>query len=80
MRRRISSLEVDMPAFATGPPLTRDEVEDIAGRVRDGKPLTRAERERLRQHSPIVQGEYIIRAIQGRIFVKRIVGVDLSGI
>jgi hypothetical protein len=80
MRRRISSLEEDMPALIPYPPITRGEVEDIAGRVRDGMPLSRAEKERLIQHSPIVQGEYLINAIQGRIFFKHYVSVDSSEI
>jgi len=53
------------------PPLTSVEIEDVANRAQMG---------RLRQHSPIIDGELLITAYQGFVTVKRYIGVDAAEI
>ena len=62
------------------PPLTSPEIEAIAYRVKIGKPLTGEELDRVHRQSPIVDGEFLITASRGNVFVKHYVGVDSAEI
>lgn len=62
------------------PPLTSAEVEDVAGRAQTGTRFSREELDRLQHHSPIIDGEFLISANRGQVFVKRYPGVDVSEI
>jgi hypothetical protein len=60
--------------------LTSPEIEAIAGSVTMGEPLTREESDRLHRESPIVDGEFLITASRGNVFVKHYIGVDSAEI
>jgi hypothetical protein len=60
------------------PPLTPAEIEEFADRARVGPRFSRAELERLQQHSPMMAGEIIMSAHRGDVWVKRYVGMDVS--
>ncbi len=80
IRRRLHALEaLDMwrrvPDY---PPLTHFEVIEIAQRMQSGGRLTRAELERLEQHTPIIDGELLMICWKGNLSMKRDVGINLS--
>ena len=82
IRRRIGTLESvfaveDLPA---GPPLTTDEIEVLATRMAEGQTWTREESARVAGQCPIIQGELLITAHRGQVFVRRYPGVDLAWI
>jgi hypothetical protein len=80
IRRRVRNLETVL-ALALMPdylPFTTSEVADIERRTRAGERLTRVEVHRLEQQSPIIDGELIITAHRGHVFVKRYLGIDLA--
>ncbi len=82
IRRRVGKLE-SSGLFASPvdyPPLTSAEVEEFATREQMGKRFSRQELERLQQHTPIVDGEILMSAYRGKVFVKRYPGLDLSEI
>jgi hypothetical protein len=80
IRRRVRNLETELALalIPDYPPFMRSEVSDIERRVRAGERLTRIEVHRLEQQSPIINGELIITADRGRVFVKRYLGIDLA--
>ena len=82
IRRRVGRLEGEgmFMSPVEYPPLTSPEIEAIAGRVQMGGPLTREELDRLQRQSPIVDGELLISASRGQVFIKRYVGVDAAEI
>jgi hypothetical protein len=80
LRRRIGKLE-GVAMFVTAvdyPPLTSTEIEGIASRFQTGKLLRADEVARLERQSPIVEGELLITAHRGNVFIKRYPGVDLA--
>lgn len=60
------------------PPLSSEEIEDVAYRVRVGQPLTREEVDRLHRQKSVVGGEFVISANRGNVTVKQYGGVDLA--
>jgi hypothetical protein len=82
IRRRVGRLEGDAMFVTLGdyPPLTSPEIEAIACRVKMGEALTREELDRLHRESPIVDGEFLITASRGNVFVKHYIGVDSAEI
>ena len=82
IQRRLRNLEASYaqalaPVY---PPFSRGELDAIEDRVRINERLTRAELQRLEQHSPIVDGEFLITCHRGQLFAKRYSGIDLAGI
>jgi hypothetical protein len=82
IRRRVGRLETVfvVDPFAGCPPLTMIEIEALAGRLADGGAWTDEEEARVARQCPIIQGELLITAIRGEVFVKRYLGVDLASI
>jgi hypothetical protein len=82
IRRRVGRLEGDAMflTLAEYLPLTSPEIEAIARRVQVGEPLTREDLDRLHRESPIVDGEFLITASRGNVFVKHYIGVDSAEI
>ena len=80
MRRRIGKLETVfvVDRFAGRPPLTMDEIEALAGRAAGGESWTEEEEARLARQCPIIQGELLVTAYRGEVFVKRYCGIDLA--
>jgi hypothetical protein len=60
------------------PPLTHSEIMEIEERMQADGRLTRAELERLEQHTPIIDGELLMTCSKGHFSMKRYVGIDLS--
>jgi len=80
IRKRVGKLE-GIPMFRIPecyPPLTSPEIEEIANRVRMGERLTKQEVDRLQSQSPIVEGELLITAYGGNVFIKRYGGLNLA--
>jgi hypothetical protein len=82
IRRRVDRLQgLDMFVTVINyPPLTSPEIEAIANRVLAGEPLTKEEVDRLQFQSPIIDGELLITAHRGTVFIKRYGGLDLAEI
>ena len=82
IRRRIGKLEnvFVVDRFAGYPPLTVDEIEALAARMVEGEKWTDEETGRVVKQCPIIQGELLISANRGEVFVKRYLGVDLADI
>jgi hypothetical protein len=80
--RRIGNLEAAFGAamIPDYPPLSRAEIEEVARRARDGENFTRAELQRLEQHSPVIHREILVVCHGGRLNVKRYPGVDLADV
>jgi hypothetical protein len=64
--------------FAACPPLTMDEIEALAGWAAGGEAWTEEEEARVARQCPLIQGELLITAIRGAVFVKRYPGIDLA--
>ncbi len=78
IRRRVGRLEtvfvVDrLPGY---PPLGADEIEELARRTAAGNAWTELEKARIVKQCPIIQGEFVIKAYNGEVIIKRYVGVD----
>ena len=80
IRRRVSRLETVIAPKCEYPPFTSTEIAAIAERVRDGEIFGADELSRLQQHSPIVEGEFIVHSGGPHVTVKRYVGVNLAEI
>ena len=82
IRRRIQALEsvILIASFVEYEPLTSVEINAIAHRAQMGRQLTQEEVARLERQSPIVEGELLISAHRGDVFIKRYIGVDLADI
>lgn len=60
------------------PPLTRSEIVDIEMRARRGEEPTKLELARVERQSPIIDGELLMTAHRGQLFMKRYLGIDLA--
>ena len=82
IRRRIQALEsvILVDSLVEYAPLTSVEINAIAHRVQMGQRLTNEEVTRLERQSPIVEGELLISAHRGDVFIKRYIGVDVADI
>lgn len=82
IRRRVGRLEgvAMFVSVVDYPTLTSPEINAIACRVQMGKPLTADELARVTKQSPVVDGELLIRAHRGTVFIKRYGGIDLADI
>ena len=82
IRQRVRRLEsVFAPdRWAGYPPLTAEEIEALAGRMAAGQGWTNEEAARVAKQSPIIQGELLITARRGEVWVKRYPGIDLAEI
>jgi hypothetical protein len=80
IKRRIGNLEsVFAPdRWAGYPPLTAEEIEALAERMEKGKNWTDEETGRVVRQCPIIQGELLITAHRGEVFMKRYLGIDLA--
>jgi len=50
----------------------------LAGRAADGEAWTEDEEARVVRQCPIIQGELLVTAYRGEVFVKRYPGIDLA--
>jgi hypothetical protein len=82
IRRRVGRLEsVFAPdRWAGYPPLTAEEIETLAGRMVQGENWSDEETGRILRQCPIIQGELLITAIRGEVFMKRYLGIDLASV
>ena len=82
IRRRLGKLEnvFVVDRFAGYPPLTTQEIEALAKRMAEGQEWADVETGRIVKQCPIIQGELLISANRGEVFVKRYLGVDLADI
>jgi hypothetical protein len=82
IRRRVGTLEsvFAIDSLPAGPPLTTDEIESLAAQLAQGQMWTREESARVAGQCPIIQGELLITAHRGQVFVRRYPGVDLAWI
>ena len=80
MWRRVGKLETVfvVDRFAGLPPLTPDEIEALAMRMAEGGKWTDEEEGRVARQCPILQGELMITANRGAVFIKRYPGIDLA--
>jgi hypothetical protein len=80
IRRRLRALEEagKWLLLAKYPPLTRSEIADIERRARGGEEPTRLELARVERQSPIIDGELLMTAYRGQLFMKRYLGIDLA--
>ena len=80
IRRRIGKLEIVFAPdrWAGSPPLTEEEIEALAGRMVEDKKWSEEETGRVARQCPIIQGELLFTVIQGEVFLKRYLGVDLA--
>ena len=62
IRRRVRTLETLISPKCEYPPFTSAEIAAIAEQVRAGEVFGTEELARLQQHSPIVDGEFIVHA------------------
>ena len=82
--RRTTRLEqvFVMDTMAGYPPLTSDEIAALAQRMADGDQWTDLEKARVIKQCPYihggVDGSVTINVHTGNIYVKRIIGVDMS--
>ncbi len=80
MRKRLSALEEagNWARIGKLPPLTSSEIAEIDQRARAGKTLSKLELARVERQSPILDGELMMTAYGGRLFIKRYLGIDLA--
>jgi hypothetical protein len=80
IRRRLRSLETTSGWMLVGryPPLTPSEIADIETRARRGEETSKLELARIERQSPIIDGELLMTAHRGRLFMKRYLGIDLA--
>jgi hypothetical protein len=80
IRRRVGKLETVFAPdrFAGYPPFTASEIEALAQQAADGKKWSGEETARVVRQCPIVQGNLIIAASRGEVFIKRYSGVDVA--
>lgn len=61
------------------PPLTKDEIEELAKRPADGGQIwTDEEAAMVIRQCPIIQGELMIKAHGGQVTIKRYLGIDTA--
>jgi hypothetical protein len=80
IRRRLGALEAAGNWILVGkyPPLTRSEIVDIEMRARRGEEPTKLELARIEVQSPVIDGELLMTARRGQLFMKRYWGLDLA--
>jgi hypothetical protein len=80
IHRRLGALEATGACTLVDkyPPLTQFEITDIEQRARLGDEPTKLELARIERQSPIIDGELLMSAHRGQLFVKRYLGVDLA--
>ena len=80
IRRRVSTLEgmARLALISNAPLLTPPEIEALVRRVEERDPFTREELRRMERHRAICHGEFLITVNQGRLCVKRYIGLDLA--
>ena len=80
IRRRLRALEAlgNWMLIDKYPPLTRSEVLDIEQRARRGEQPTKLELALVERQSPIIDGELLMTAHRGQLFMKRYLGIDLA--
>ena len=82
IRRRVNSLESIASAMvaANAPPLTEKELDELVRRLEVRDEFSREEIQRLERQGTICRGEFIVRASQGTLTVKRYIGLDVADI
>ena len=82
IRRRLRSLEATSSWMLLDkyPPLTCSEIADIEQRARRGEEPPRLELALIERQSPIIDGELLMTAYRGQLFMKRYLGIDLAEI
>ena len=80
LRTLAISLVFVVDSFAGLPPRTTDEIEALAMRMAEGGKWTDEEEARVARQCPIIQGELLITANRGEVFIKRYPGIDLAWI
>ena len=80
IRQQVGTLERTeaFPPICECPFFTPSEIEAVARRAEVGERFNLDELRRLERHSPIIEGELLISAYRGSVFVKRYPGVDLA--
>jgi hypothetical protein len=80
IRRRRRAFEETANWILVGkhPPLTVSEIADIERRARGGEEPTKLELARVERQSPIIDGELLMTAHRGQLFMKRYLGIDLA--
>ena len=80
IRRRLRSLEEMSSWMLLGkyPPLTSSEIANIENRARRGEEPTKLELAQVERQSPIIDGELLMTAHRGQLFMKRHLGIDLA--
>jgi hypothetical protein len=80
IRRRLRALESlgSWMLIDRYPQLTRSEVLDIEQRARRGEEPTKLELALVERQSPIIDGELLMSAHRGQLFMKRYLGIDLA--
>ena len=80
IRRRLRALEEtgSWMLLDKYPPLSRAEIADIETRARSGQEPTKLELALVERQSPIIDGELLMIAHRGQLFMKRYVGIDLA--
>ena len=82
IRRRLRSLEATSSWILLDkyPPLISSEIADIETRARRGEEPTKLELALIERQSPIIDGELLMTAHRGQLFMKRYLGIDLAEI
>lgn len=80
IQRRLGGLEAagNWILVEKYPPLTRSEIVNIEMRARRGEEPTKLELARIERKSPIIDGELLMTAHRGQLFMKRYLGIDLA--
>jgi hypothetical protein len=80
IRRRLRALEKtgSWMLLDKYPPLTHSEIAGIETRARRGEEPTKSELARVERQSPIIDGELLMSAHRGQLFMKRYLGIDLG--
>jgi hypothetical protein len=60
------------------PPLTRSEILGIEQRARRREEPAKLELARVERQNPIIDGELLMTAHRGQLFLKRYMGIDLA--
>jgi hypothetical protein len=80
IRRRLKMLEETglFSAPRVCRPLVPDDIEILIKKLRQGTRLDLAEVASLEQQTPVIHGEYLIAAHNGRVIAKRYIGIDVA--
>jgi hypothetical protein len=82
LRKRAARLEkvFFVDHLGSYPPLTDEEISALVERSAAGQGLTAVETMRMIRQCPYTQGGLFIRANQGAVTIKRLIGIDPSWI